>query len=333
MGRRYIAQFGDQEAVHETFLAYNKQLRPNRSGNLYLQVDLSDRSGSISARLWNANDSVYHSFDDGDFVRIEGKTQIYQGAMQMIASHITRVAPNEVDPADFVPVTPDEIEGLVARLRELTEAMADEELRDLARCFLDDEEFLRKFTHAPAGIKNHHAYTGGLLEHVVNLMEVVTRVVDFYPAIDRDLLLMGAFLHDCGKIDELAWEQGLSYTDLGQLVGHMVIAVGILDQKANQCQERFGRRPDEEKLLRLKHMIVSHHGQYEYGSPKLPMTLEAIALHHLDNLDAKVQSFEQQIRDDPNVDSAWTLFNHSISRKLFKGRGARQGRTTSAPSP
>ena len=265
-------------------------------------------------------------------MRIEGKTQIYQGAMQMIASQMTRVGPSEVDPADFMPVTKTEIKALVGRLHELIDSMADEELRDLGRAFLQDDDFMRRFTAAPAGIKNHHAYSGGLLEHVVNLMEVVARVVDFYPTIDRNLLLMGAFLHDCGKIDELAWEHGLSYTDLGQLIGHMVIAVGILDQKVHECQESFGRAPAEEKVLRLKHMIVSHHGQYEYGSPKLPMTPEAVALHHLDNLDAKVQSFDQQIRDDPNVDSAWTLYNHALARKLFKGHAQRNSRGASAPS-
>jgi 3'-5' exoribonuclease len=178
---------------------------------------------------------------------------------------------------------------------------------------------MRKYSRTPAGVKNHHAYLGGLLEHVVNLMEVIDRVSPCYPAVDRDLLLMGAFLHDMSKIDELSYDRGFSYTDEGQLIGHVVMAVGLLEAKAREAEKLSGEPLPAELLLRLKHMIVSHHGQYEYGSPKLPMTLEAVALHYLDNLDAKLHSFAQQMREDPNVDSPWTHFYPALGRKLFKG--------------
>jgi 3'-5' exoribonuclease len=185
---------------------------------------------------------------------------------------------------------------------------------------------MAKLARAPAGVKHHHAYPGGLAEHIVNLMEVVHRIAPCYPQIDRDLLLMGAFLHDLGKVDELTYDRELAYSDEGQLIGHLVMAVSMLEQKASEAEKLSGERIPEETVLRLKHMIVSHHGEYEYGSPKLPMTLEAVALYCLDNLDAKVFAFHQQLRDDPNVGSSWTHFNPSLNRKLFKGQAGRRKR-------
>ncbi len=320
MPRRFVNQFGHQEAVDQIFLASQKQLRPNRNGNLYLQVELSDSSGTISARMWNASESEYRNFDDGDYVRVEGNTQIYQGCMQLIATNICKARPEEIEYGDFMPVSPADIERLSRRLGELLRGMKNPHLRSLAECFLIDDDFMSRFSRAPAGVKNHHAYLGGLLDHVVSLMELVTRVVGLYPAIDPDLLLMGAFLHDAGKIGELSYDRGFAYTDEGQLIGHLVMAVGMLERKLVEAERLSGDAVPEEIVLRLKHMIVSHHGEYEFGSPKLPMTLEAVALHHLDNLDAKLHSFQQQMRDDPNVESCWTNYNQSLGRKLFKGR-------------
>jgi 3'-5' exoribonuclease len=325
MPRRFVNQFGHQEAVDQVFMASQKQLRPNRNGNLYLQVELSDRSGTISARMWNASESEYRNFDDGDFVRVEGTAQIYQGAIQLIANHICKARDDEIDHADFMPLTPADIDRFVVRMTEFLRSMQNSHLRNLAECFLMDEEFMRKFSRAPAGVKNHHAYLGGLIEHVVNLMEVINRVSPCYPEVDRDLLLMGAFLHDMSKIDELSYDRGFSYTDEGQLIGHVVMAVGVLEGKAREAEKLSGEPLPTELLLRLKHMIITHHGQYEYGSPKLPMTLEAVALHYLDNLDAKLHSFAQQMREDPNVDSPWTHFYPALGRKLFKGTPGETG--------
>jgi 3'-5' exoribonuclease len=310
-----------QESVDQIFLASDKQLRPNRSGNLYLQLELSDRSGSINARMWNASENDYRGFENGDYVRVEGTTQLFQGTIQLIATSIRRAPLGDVDQEDFLILGSKEIDQLTGRLATFLRGMKDPHLLNLAECFLVDDEFMRKFSQAPAGVKNHHAYKGGLLEHVISLMELVTHVAPLYPSLDGDLLLMGAFLHDAGKVDELAYERDFSYTDEGQLIGHLVMAVGILEKKLRETERLAGEPVPDEIVLRLKHMIVSHHGQYEYGSPKLPMTLEAVALHHLDNLDAKLHSFEQLMRDDPNVDSSWTNFHHSLGRKLFKGVG------------
>lgn len=320
MSRRFVNQFSHQESVNEVFQASDKQLRPNRSGNLYLQVDLSDRSGTINARMWNASDTDYNAFENGDYVRVEGTTQLFQGAMQMIATKVSRVEPGEVNEEDFTPLAAVEVDKLLSRLDEMLRGMNHSQLITLAECFLMDEAFMTRFAKAPAGIKTHHAYQGGLLEHVVNLMEVVLRVAPCYPALDRDLLLMGAFVHDLSKVDELSYERDLAYSDEGQLLGHLVMGVGRLDEKVREAEKLAGEPLDREIVLRLKHMIVSHHGQYEFGSPKLPMTLEAVALACLDNLDAKIAQFDQQLRDDPNVNSTWTNYNPNLGRKLFKGQ-------------
>ncbi len=324
MARRFIADLSHQENVDQIFLASQKQLRPNRNGNLYLQVELSDRTGAITARMWNATDADHRAFEDGDLVHVEGATQVYQGGLQLIATSISKARPEEVDLADFMTLSPADIDRLALRLAELLRSMNDLYLRNLAECFLTDDEFMQRVSRSPAGVKNHHAYPGGLLEHVVNLMEVADNIATHYPVLNRDLLLMGVFLHDIGKIEELSSEHGFAYTDAGQLLGHVVLAISMLDAKLSQAEELAGEPIPQETVLRLKHMIVSHHGEYEFGAPKLPMTLEAIALHQLDNLDAKLHNFHQLMRDDANLDSAWTQYQQNLGRKLFKGRSDAQ---------
>jgi 3'-5' exoribonuclease len=244
---------------------------------------------------------------------------MYQGAMQIIATQVSKALVSEIEADDFTPLAAVDIDRLSVRLREMLRGLTDPHLRSLAECFLIDDEFQARLARAPAGVKNHHAYHGGLLEHIVSLMEVCLRVAPLYPALNAELLLMGAFLHDIGKVDELGYDRGFRYTDEGQLIGHLVMAVGMLEAKVRQAEQLTGEPFAADTVLRLKHIIVSHHGEYEFGSPKLPMTLEAVAIHLLDNLDAKLFSFQQLMRDDPNVESAWTHFNPAISRKLYKG--------------
>lgn len=320
MSRRYVAQLTQQEDVDEVFLVSEKQLRPNRNGNLYLQFELSDRTGSISARMWNADEPLYRSFDNGDFVEVEGTTQLFQGAVQLIVKHIAKVDPASVDHDDFTPVNAVAVDALQRRLAEMLRAMSDPALRNLAECYLMDAALMDKLAAAPAGIKHHHAYRGGLLEHTVSLMELANRVVPLYPQVDGDLLLMGAFLHDLGKVDELSYDREFGYTDQGQLIGHLIMGVETLNTKLSDAERLAGEPFPEEVALRLKHMLISHHGEYDFGSPKLPMTVEAMALYCLDFLDAKVNAFCGLLRDDPNKDSMWTNFHPQHNRKLFKGK-------------
>lgn len=319
MSRRYVQQLTDGESIEEVFLVSDKQLRANRNGNLYLQMDLRDRTGAINARMWNAGEALFRSFDVGDFILARGKVQLFQGALQVILSHVERVETEKIDRADFLPHTEHDISKLLERLRGTLLKLANPHLRALAECFLMDDGLVSGLCQVPAGVRNHHAYIGGLLEHVVTLMDAADRLQPLYPALDRDLLLMGVFLHDIGKVRELSYQRSFTYTDEGQLVGHLIIGVEMLNEKAAQVPELTGEPFPDELLLRLKHMIVSHHGAYEFGSPKLPMTPEAIALHYLDNFDAKVHSFTRDIREDRNQTSAWTPFNQALQRRLFKG--------------
>ena len=317
--RRFVSQLSENESIDQVFLASDKQLRPNRNGNLYLQVELSDRSGRINARMWNATEGDYRSFDNGDYVHVDGATQIFQGAIQLIANRIRRVPGSEVDESDFLRLASPEINRLASRLAEMLRAMQSEPLRALAECFLADSEFMNRYMQAPAAIKHHHAYHGGLIEHVVNLMEVVLRITPCYPQLNADLLLMGVFLHDMGKVEELTYERDLAYSDSGQLLGHIVQAISMLDDRIREAEQLRGTAFPEEIALQLKHMIISHHGQYDYGSPKLPMTLEALALSELDSLDAHIHQFDHLMQSDANSDSPWTLYQHSLGRKLYKG--------------
>lgn len=317
--RRFASQLAHNEHVSQVFMASDKQLRPNRNGNLYLQLQLSDRSGAIATRLWNASENDYRGFENGDFVLVDGQTQLFQGNMQMIANSIRRARPDEVDETDFVTLQSAEIDRMAARLAEILRSIKTPELRNLAECFLMDNEFMTKFTAAPAGMKNHHAYRGGLLEHVVGLMELVLLIAPRYPQLDQDKLLVGAFLHDSAKTDELSYERDISYTDEGQLLGHMVLAISMIDEKVADAERLSGESFPKSLVTEIKHMVISHHGEYEYGSSKLPMTLEAVALHHLDNLDAKMASFTQLIKDCPNVESNWTQYHANLGRKLYKG--------------
>jgi len=322
MERQFVSQLGHNSPVQQVFLASEKQLRPNRNGNLYLQVELSDRSGMVQARQWNASEEDYKAFENGDYVYVDGATQLFQGNVQLIATRIRRARPDEVDEADYMTLESTAIDEMRTRFVEIMRGIKSTPVARLAAAFLDDEAFMDKFCRAPAGMKNHHAYQGGLLDHVLSLAELALLVAPRYPALDGDKLLLGVFLHDAAKVDELTYERDIAYSDEGQLLGHMAMALTMVDQKAAEAVKKDGMPLPEKLLVEIKHMILSHHGRYEYGSSKLPMTLEATALHHLDNLDAKMASFTQLMKDCPNVDSPWTQYFSQIGRKLYKGEVA-----------
>jgi len=233
--RRYVNQLDERESIDQVFLVADKQLRANRNGNMYLQVRLTDKTGALTGMLWNATDNVFNSVQTGNYLRVQGTTQVYNGQMQMIITRIEPADPGHVDEEDFITVTSADIDKLAARLAEVLRGVKNVHLRSLAECFLMDEAFMAKFTSAPAGVKNHHAYKGGLLHHVVSLMEVCVVVAPKYPELDGDLLLLGAFLHDAGKIDELTYEKDLGYSDQGQLIGHVVMGVSMVEEKASKA--------------------------------------------------------------------------------------------------
>lgn len=319
MTRRFVNELADGEALDQIFLASEKQLRTNRNGNLYLQLRVSDKTGSLTAMLWNAQQKHFDGFENGDFVTIKGTAQVYNGSMQVLAREVKKSSAEGVDESDFITLSTQKLESMVARVAEILREIRNEHLRNLAECFLLDEEFMSAFKRAPAGVKHHHAYHGGLLEHTLSLLEVALLIAPRYPKLDLDLLIFGTFLHDLGKIRELTYSPDLGYSDQGQLLGHMVQGVVLLDQMIAETERQSESKIPDEIADQLRHMIVSHHGTLEFGSPKVPMTLEAVALHYLDSMDAKLHSFQQLIEDDVNPASPWTVYHPSIGRKIFKG--------------
>jgi 3'-5' exoribonuclease len=319
MPRQYVNTLTDGAPIDEIYLLVDKQLRANRNADLYLLAQLRDKTGQVSGLLWNVTEDSVGHIRQGDYVKVRGKAQLFQGNLQVILKDITHVPDAVVDAAEFEMESTVNSDRLLPRLEELIDGISPPPLREVLESFLQDAELLPLLLKAPAGIRLHHAYHGGLLKHIVSLMEVASRIGDLYPRVDFNLVLAGVFLHDIGKVRELGFEATFLYTDEGQLLGHLLIGVEMLNEKIKAWEERKGETFPEEISLRLKHMILSHHGSHDFGSPKLPMTPEAIVLHHLDTLDAKVHEFVALIDSDPNSQSSWTPFQSSIQRKVFKG--------------
>ncbi|RLT08213.1 MAG: HD domain-containing protein [Planctomycetota bacterium] len=322
MSRRFVNELNNGDNVDDVFLVVQKQTRANRQGNPYLFLELRDRTGSIDARLWNIPENSALGFNEGDYVHVRGKVQVFQGALQMIMTYLEPHNGAGIEAADFIPQSHVNPVLLLKQLREILYKINNVHLKALCDAILMDEELISKLMSAPAGIKNHHAYHGGLLEHVVTLIMVSHRILPFYPIVDSDLLVVGILLHDLGKVDELAYDRTYSYTDEGQLIGHLVMGVEMLTAKIKEAEKLTDEPFPTELALRLKHMIVSHHGTLEFGSPKVPMTPEALFLHHIDNLDAKLHAITKELEDHPHRDSTWTPYQNSLNRRLFKGAGA-----------
>ena len=317
--RRYVEQLRDGDPLDDVYLVTDKQLRVNRNGNAYLLLELRDRTGGISARLWNAGEQSARGFDPGDFLHAIGKVQLFQGSLQVILNTIDRVEAQKVELTDFLPHTEQSIPKLMERLKGYLLRLGNPHLRALAECFLMDDEFVRGVTTCPAGVKLHHAYVGGLLEHVVSMMDAADRLLPLYPGVDRDLLLMGVFLHDAGKTKELTYTRAFGYSDEGQLVGHLAIGVELLDQAAAKVPDLTGEPVPRELMIRLKHMILSHHGTPEWGSAKVPMTPEAMLLHLIDMTDTRMHQVARELREDRNNPTAWTPYNANLGRRFYKG--------------
>jgi 3'-5' exoribonuclease len=319
MSRRFVYDLKDGQDLEEIYLAFNKQLRVNKNGNSYVQVDLSDRTGLITARMWNAGENVFRLFENGDYVQVQGRAQSFNGALQAIITHIEKAEPKNVDVGEFLPHTEHDVGKLTEKLRTTLRKLSNPHLKALCECFLTDDAFMRGFTTAPAGVKLHHAYIGGLLEHVVNMMDAADKLAPLYPGVDRDLLLVGVFLHDAGKVRELTYSKSFNYSDEGQLIGHLDIGVEMLNEQVRKVKDLTGEPFPQELLFRIKHMILSHHGTLEHGSPKVPMTPEAMLLHGIDSIDSKMHMVLREIKDDRTPGAAWTQYNTNLQRRFYKG--------------
>lgn len=319
MTRRFISQMRPEETINEVFLITSRQLRPNRNGVLYLQLRLTDRTGSVDARLWNADEGFLKRFAPGDYVRAEGVTQVYQGHLQIILSKITKISPEEVNPNDFLPLSQQELDQNLNRLAQILRSVDEPHLRAVLEVFLNDEDFMARLAKVPAGVSFHHSFPGGLAAHLAAMLQLVEKIAPLYPELNRDLLIAGAFLHDVGKVKELSGDLEMTYTDEGQLLGHLALGLEMLNNAIQEAEKLLAEPFPEELKLRLKHMILSHHGEYEFGSFRLPMTPEAMALHCLDYFDSRLAACLERLKSDPLPDSLWTAFCPNMNRRFYRG--------------
>jgi len=323
----------ENQTITSLFVVAVKQVKSKKSGELYLSLTLADRSGQLQANMWdNVNDTI-SAFDQDDFVKVKGVIHKYNGRWQLTIHKMRRLGEAEIDYADYLPKTSKDVEQLWQTLCGYIDTLENPWLKELLQQFLADEAIVSAYKTAPAAKTLHHAFVGGLLDHVVSLFTVCDLAARNYPQVNRDLLLSGAFLHDIGKLHELAYQRSITYTTKGQLLGHMIIELGMLHEKIAHVPGF----PDELKIL-LEHMIISHHGQYEFGSPKLPMFPEALMLHYLDDLDSKMESMRAQFEREADLDSAWTSYNPSLARPLlntrkFLEKGLAASRVVEPPKP
>ena len=280
----------ENAVVTSYFALASVQVRDRKGGGgQYLALVLADKTGTMEARMWEEFADAITNCSEGCYVKVQGLISKYQGKFQITLQKMRHAAMSEVDAADYLPATKFNVEEMWAELRGYVSAFASDDLRRLVFAFLDDAEIGPAFRDAPAAKRLHHAWLGGLLEHVLTLVRVCRATVPFYPEVDADLLVTGAILHDIGKVKELSWKSSFGYTPEGQLIGHISIAQGMLREKVSALPGF----PDRVRVL-VEHMILSHHGRYEFGSPKLPMTPEAVLLSALDDLEAKMQAMRNE---------------------------------------
>lgn len=319
MKELYVAQIKERDQVNSQFLVREKTTAMAKNGKPYMTLKLMDRTGEVEGRVWDRVEELSGLFDKDDFVRVAGKASVYLGKMQLVVQRLEKLAEQDVDLADYLPVSARPVEEMLEELRQLVASLETPHYRQLMEAFLADAEFLRNFAQAPAAKTIHHVYLGGLLEHSLAVAQLADDIGARYPGVQRDLLLTGALLHDIGKVAELCYERSFGYTDTGKLLGHIVIGVEMVEAKLRQL-ENF---PVPAGLL-LKHLLLSHHGQYEYGSPKRPKTLEAVILNYLDDLDSKINGVQTHLQKEPDNGAAWSGYHRIYDRYFFKETGEPQ---------
>ena len=309
----YVSDLKPNQVFSSIFLVHVKDVRQKKSGDPYLSLLLGDRTGEVEAKMWDNVADVISTFDRDDFVKVKGLLQIFQNRPQLTIHKMARVMESDVDFADYFPASERDPMEMFGELRAIVAGVGDANLRDLLNAFLDDEAVARMYRTAPAAKHVHHAYLGGLIEHVLSVCHLCQVAAAHYNFVDLDLLLTGAVLHDIGKVAELTYERSFGYSTEGQLLGHIVIGLRLLNEKL----QRFPDFPAKLRVL-VEHMIVSHHGELEFGSPKVPLFPEALLLHHLDNLDSKMECMRSMIARDRHVEGCWTGYNPSLERAVLK---------------
>ncbi len=318
MTHTFINQIEAGQAIDDIFLVKEPILRSTTRGDLYIAMYLCDRTGQLNGRMWQATEAIYNALPKPGFVHIQGRSEIYQNNLQIIINNISIVDTSKVCLDDFLPRTEKDTEKLFKEVKDILSRIKNSQLKALVDEFLADDELMKKFKTAPAAIKLHHNYLGGLLEHTHNTLNVALAVLPFYPQVQQELVLAAIFLHDIGKTEELTYDMSFSYTNTGQLLGHIAQALLMIKQKAGRLEAK-GKKIEENIMDSLNHIILSHHGRYEFGSPKLPATPEAFLVNYIDDLDAKLYQVTTAI-DNESSDSDWTSWQKALETRLYRKR-------------
>jgi 3'-5' exoribonuclease len=313
MSKRFIQDLKAGDSIEDIFVLAEKNLAQKRDGENYLTLTLSDKTGRIKGVVWDNVDRISSTTAAGEFVFVRGSVAEYKGTLQLVVRGMEISPADAIDPKDFLPATDRNVTKMYARLVEITGTIKNPFLKRLFELFWADEAFATAFKTAPAAKKMHHAYLGGLLEHTLSMAILADRIVPHYSGIDRDMLIAGVILHDIGKIREFIYELKIDYSDEGRLVSHIVIAVQILEEKLRMIEDF----PEQQAVL-LKHMIISHHGSREFGSPEPPKTIEAVLLNYIDEIDARVNGIRDYMASDDSNES-WTSYHRLLGRHFYRG--------------
>lgn len=313
MSKLYVKDLHDKDQVKSVFQVGKKATVTSKSGKPFLALTLRDKTGELDARIWDKLEALEPLFQKGDLIEVEGEVQMFQGRPQLKIDNLSKHSGEGFDPAEFAaPPRPQVEERSFAQIVEMVDRLHDPHVKALCHAFLDDPELAEDFKRAPAAKSVHHAHPGGLCEHTLSVMRLANRIADQFPMADRDLMIGGSFLHDVGKVRELVYDRNTEYSDEGRLVGHLVMTAQWIHARAAKI-EGFPKALE----VHLTHIVLSHHGALEFGSPRLPQTLEAMLVHYLDELDSRVSSWLEIMQRDPNEN--WTDFQKLYDRHLYKG--------------
>lgn len=308
----YINNIKENTPVEDLFLVKEKNSGMTRNGKPYLALILADKTGEVKGRVWDNAEKLGTFFNEGDIVRIKSYAILYKGVLQLNISAVAKYTGDDSVLSEFLPASANDLEKCFKELKLFIHEIENTHLRSLIETIFDDDKIVVAFKTAPAAKTIHHDYLGGLLEHTLKVTQLAVDVSKYYKNINRDTLLAGAILHDIGKIYELSYDRSFAYTDAGRLVGHIMLGVEIITEKIKLL-------PDfpEDLATIIKHLILSHHGQYDFGSPKRPKTLEAFLLSYLDDIDAKMYGLTQFIKKEKKFDTKWTSYHKLFDRYIY----------------
>ncbi|MDD5065110.1 MAG: HD domain-containing protein [Phycisphaerae bacterium] len=318
MAHKFINEIEPGQTINDIYMVKEPVLRSTTKGDLYIAMFLCDRTGQLNGRMWQATEIVYNSLPKPGFVHIQGRSELYQSNLQVVVNNIGIVDASKVNIEEFLARTSKDVKQMFEDVKKILGGIKHSQLKSLVGEFLADTELMEKFCTAPAAASLHHSYIGGLLEHTHNMLRVAVAILPLYPDVQGDLVLTGILIHDIGKTEELAYDMAFSYTDSGQLIGHVAKSYLLLNKKAEVVAAK-GTKIDDEILDALGHIVLSHHGKYEFGSPKLPATPEAFMVNYIDDLDAKINQVTAAIDNEPG-DSNWTGYRKPLETRLYRKR-------------